>query len=66
MVTAANVHDSVVFKELVDAIEPIEYPRGRPRKRPEKLHTDKAYDTIKSANGRSGSAALRAVQPGRG
>jgi transposase len=48
MVTAANVHDSMVFEELVDAIEPIRRPRGRPpRKRPEKLHADKAYDDKK-------------------
>jgi hypothetical protein len=43
--SAANVHDSMVFEELVDAIEPIKRSgRGRPRKRPEKLHADKAYD----------------------
>ncbi len=45
VLTAANVHDSKVFEELVDAVEPIKRPgRGRPRKRPEKLHADKAYD----------------------
>ena len=39
MLTAANVHDSMVFEELIDAVEPIKRPRrGRPRKRPEKLH----------------------------
>ena len=42
--TAANTHDSMVFEELVDTIEPIKLPRGRPRRRPEKLHADKAYD----------------------
>jgi transposase len=48
MLTAANVHDSKVFEELVDAIEPIKRPgRGRPRKRPDKLHADKAYDLKK-------------------
>jgi DDE family transposase len=32
MLTAANVHDSMVFKELIDAIiEPIKRPRGRDR-----------------------------------
>lgn len=30
--------------ETVDAIEPIKGRRGRPRKRPTKLHADKAYD----------------------
>lgn len=41
VITAANVHDSTVFEKLVDAIEPIRLPRGRPSKRPEKLHADK-------------------------
>ena len=42
--TGANVHDSKVLEEVVDAIAPIRKPRGRPRKRPKKLHADKAYD----------------------
>lgn len=42
--TGANVHDSQVFAALLDAIEPIKRPRGRPRKRPDKAHADKAYD----------------------
>ena len=43
--TAANVHDSKALEELVDAVAPIRKPgRGRPRKRPKKLHADKAYD----------------------
>ena len=43
--SAANVHDSKVLEEVVDAISPIRKPsRGRPRKRPRKLHADKAYD----------------------
>jgi len=47
--TAANVHDSMVFEDLIDGIGPIKRPRGRPRKRPEKLHADKAYDDKKCA-----------------
>jgi hypothetical protein len=48
VLTAANVHDSMVFEELIDAVEPIKRPgRGRPRKRPEKVHADKAYDDKK-------------------
>jgi transposase len=47
VLTAANVHDSMVFEELLDAVEPIKRPRGRPRRRPEKLHADKAYDDNK-------------------
>jgi transposase len=45
VLTAANVHDSKVFEELVDAAGPDKRPgKGRPRRRPEKLHADKAYD----------------------
>ena len=29
---------------LVDAIPPVKGPRGRPRRRPAKVHADKAYD----------------------
>ena len=47
LLTATNVHDSKVFEELVDTEEPIKCPLGRPRKRPEKLHADKAYDAKK-------------------
>ena len=44
--SAANVHDSRMMLEVVDAIEPIRCGRrGRPRKRPAKLHADKAYDS---------------------
>jgi len=43
-VTPANTPDAAVLAELVDRVEPIKRPRGRPRKRPDKLHADKAYD----------------------
>jgi hypothetical protein len=50
VLTAANVHDSMVFAELIDAIEPIKRPgRGRPRKRPEKLHAYTKPTTTRSA-----------------
>jgi transposase len=42
--TGANVHDSKVLAELVDSIVPVRGKRGRPRKRPDKLHADKGYD----------------------
>jgi transposase len=42
--TAANCPDPRVFVDLIDSIGPIKRPRGRPRKRPEKVHADKAYD----------------------
>ena len=48
MLTAANINDSTVFEEAVDATEPIKGPGGgRPRKRPEKLNADKGYDAKK-------------------
>jgi transposase len=46
--SAANAHDATQLIPLVDAIPPIIGPRGepgRPRKRPAKLHADKAYDS---------------------
>lgn len=44
VLTGANVHDSQVLEEAVDAVPPIHQRRGHPRKRPRKLHADKAYD----------------------
>ena len=47
--SAANAHDATQLLPLVDAIPPIIGPRGkpgRPRKRPAKLHADKAYDSL--------------------
>jgi transposase len=44
-VTAANVHDSRMLVPLLDAVVPIRTGRrGRPRRRPAKLHADKGYD----------------------
>jgi hypothetical protein len=40
----ANAHDSQLFEALLELVEPIQRPRGRPRTRPEKLHADKVYD----------------------
>ncbi len=34
----------MVFETLIDAIPAIKQPSGRRRKRPSKLHADKAYD----------------------
>jgi IS5 family transposase len=42
--SAANVHDIKMLGVTRDAIAPIRRPCGRPRKRPAKLHADKAYD----------------------
>ena len=42
--TGANVHDSMVLEEVVDAVPPIRQSWGPRRRRPGKLHADKAYD----------------------
>jgi transposase len=44
LLTGANRHESVVFEQLLDAIPPIKRPSGQRRRRPAKLHADKAYD----------------------
>ena len=44
--TAANVNEGTLLARLVDTIPPLRQPRrrpGRPRRRPAKLHADKAY-----------------------
>ena len=48
--TGANVHDSQVALELVDAIPPIRQRRGRPRRRPVVVVVvvgDKAHDSAR-------------------
>jgi IS5 family transposase len=42
--SAANIHDSLLLEQMVDAVPAVKGPRGRPRKRPAKLHLDKGYD----------------------
>ena len=44
LLTAANLHDSKALNDLVDAVRPVRQRRGRPRRRPHKLHADKGYD----------------------
>ena len=43
MLPAANVNEVTMIEATVDAIPPIRRPRGRPRRRPHKLHADKGY-----------------------
>ena len=43
-VSAANTNDSFALKPLVKAIPAIRSRRGPRRRRPTKLHADKAYD----------------------
>jgi hypothetical protein len=40
----ANRHDSLMLAPTLDAVPGVRHGRGLPRKRPDKLHADKAYD----------------------
>ena len=42
--TGANVHDSEMAIPLVEGIPPIKQLHGRPRKRPDNVFADRAYD----------------------
>jgi transposase len=44
LISAANVNDGHLLLPLLDSVAPIRSPRGAPRRRPGKLHADKAYD----------------------
>ena len=45
LLSPANLHDSRAFEPLLDSIPPLRRTRsGRPRRRPDKVHADKAYD----------------------
>jgi transposase len=48
LLTAANVNETTMLEATMDAIKPIKGPRGRPRKRPDKLHADKGYASKKN------------------
>lgn len=44
-ITGANRHDSMLVEPILDRLRPVKGTgRGRPRRRPVKLHADKAYD----------------------
>jgi len=43
-ISAANLNDHLMFQDMVDGLNPVRQPVGRPRKRPLKLHGDKGYD----------------------
>jgi transposase len=44
LVTGANINDSAVFETLLEDIPVVRTPAGGRRRRPEKVHADKAYD----------------------
>lgn len=43
-ISAANLNDHLLFQDMLDGLQPVRQPIGRPRKRPLKLHGDKGYD----------------------
>ena len=61
--TGANCHDSKALTDVLDAIGPVRQPRGRPRKRPAKLHADKGYDFDRCRHDLR-SRAMRGIMPG--
>jgi transposase len=44
IISAANANDSTMLEAVLDDIPPIRMPTGRRRRRPGKVHADKAYD----------------------
>jgi transposase len=44
ILSAANANDSTMLAAVLDDIPPIRMPSGRRRRRPDKVHGDKAYD----------------------
>jgi transposase len=44
VLSAANANDSTMLEAVLDDIPPIRMPTGRRRRRPAKVHGDKAYD----------------------
>jgi transposase len=44
VLSAANANDSTMLEAVLDEIPPILMPSGRRRRRPGKVHADKAYD----------------------
>jgi hypothetical protein len=44
VLSAANANDSTMFGAVLDDVPPIRMSTGRRRRRPGKVHADKAYD----------------------
>jgi IS5 family transposase len=44
IISAANANDSTMLEAVLDDIPAIRMPSGRRRRRPGKVHADKAYD----------------------
>ena len=49
--TGANRHDVTQLLPLVDGVPPVRGKRGRPRRRPQRLYADRAYDSREHRQG---------------
>jgi hypothetical protein len=45
VLTGGNRHDITQLLELLDAIPPVRGKRGRPKRRPDAVYADRAYDS---------------------
>lgn len=64
LVSAANTHDSRLLVALVDRVGPVRGRIGRPRRRPERLYADKAYDFARCRRGlRARGICARIARP---
>jgi hypothetical protein len=59
VLAAANAHDSTMLEAVVDDIPPIRMPTGYRRRRPAKVHGDKAYDHRRAERTYAGAASSR-------
>ena len=71
VLTGANRHDVTQLKALVEAIPAVRGKRGRPRRRPDRVQGDRAYDSQPHRNwlrslGIASDLARRATEHGSG
>lgn len=59
-ISAVNTHDSRALKPLVNAIPAVRSRRGPRRRKPAKLHADKAYDIPALPTGSASTGSSRA------
>lgn len=64
-VSAANMHDSQAFESLIQAIPKARSPRGPRRRKPAKVHADKAYDIPRLPSGTTRTGHRRPQRPPR-
>jgi hypothetical protein len=61
IVSAANANDSTMLEAVLEDIPPIRMPSGRRRRRPGKVHGDKAYDLAAAAPTCADGASARGL-----